>query len=59
LVKHSYDTIKTGYLEAFTRDWQPINDLRLSAKDANEKKTMNTHLHVLEGLCQPVQHLAR
>jgi mannobiose 2-epimerase len=48
LVKHSYDPIKTGYFEAFTRDWQPISDLRLSAKDANEKKTMNTHLHVLE-----------
>jgi mannobiose 2-epimerase len=48
LVKHSYDPIKTGYFEAFTRDWLPISDLRLSAKDANEKKTMNTHLHVLE-----------
>jgi len=48
LVKHTYDTIHTGYLEAFTRDWQPMSDLRLSAKDANEKKTMNTHLHVLE-----------
>lgn len=48
LVKHSYDPVKTGYVEAFTRDWQPINDQRLSEKDANEKKTMNTHLHVLE-----------
>ena len=48
LVKNSFDTKNTGYLEAFTYDWQPINDLRLSAKDANEKKTMNTHLHVLE-----------
>jgi mannobiose 2-epimerase len=48
LVDKSFDTEKTGYLEAFTRDWQPINDLRLSAKDANEKKTMNTHLHILE-----------
>jgi mannobiose 2-epimerase len=48
LVDKSYDQYKTGYLEAFTRDWQPIKDLRLSAKDANEKKTMNTHLHVLE-----------
>ncbi len=46
--KHSFDPIYTGYLEAFTRDWQPTNDLRLSDKDANEKKTMNTHLHVLE-----------
>jgi mannobiose 2-epimerase len=48
LVDNSYDSLHTGYLEAFTRDWQPIADLRLSAKDANEKKSMNTHLHVLE-----------
>lgn len=48
LLDKSYDRDKTGYLEAFTRDWQPLGDLRLSAKDANEKKTMNTHLHVLE-----------
>ncbi|WP_343585197.1 AGE family epimerase/isomerase [Flavobacterium sp.] len=47
--EHSYDRINKGYLEAFTRDWQPIEDLRLSAKDANEKKTMNTHLHIIEG----------
>jgi mannobiose 2-epimerase len=46
--KHSYDPIHKGYLEAFTRDWQPIEDLRLSDKDANEKKTMNTHLHIVE-----------
>ncbi|NCD70940.1 AGE family epimerase/isomerase [Mucilaginibacter agri] len=48
LVDKSFDTEQTGYFEAFTRDWQPIEDLRLSEKDANEKKTMNTHLHVLE-----------
>lgn len=47
--EHSYDPVNKGYLEAFTRDWQPIDDLRLSAKDANEKKTMNTHLHIIEG----------
>jgi len=46
--KHSYDPVNKGYLEAFTRDWQPIEDLRLSSKDANEKKTMNTHLHIVE-----------
>jgi mannobiose 2-epimerase len=46
---HSFDREHKGYLEAFTHDWQPIEDLRLSDKDANEKKTMNTHLHVLEG----------
>jgi len=37
-----------GYFEAFTRDWEPIDDMRLSDKDANEKKSMNTHLHILE-----------
>jgi cellobiose epimerase len=46
--QYSFDKDKGGYLEAFTRNWEPIRDLRLSAKDANEKKTMNTHLHVLE-----------
>lgn len=46
--KHSYDIKMEGYFEAFTRDWQPIEDSRLSEKDANEKKTMNTHLHIVE-----------
>ncbi|GEP50919.1 cellobiose 2-epimerase [Flavobacterium noncentrifugens] len=46
--KYSYDPINKGYLEAFTRDWKPLDDLRLSDKDANEKKTMNTHLHIIE-----------
>lgn len=46
--EHSFDPIQLGYLEAFSRDWTSADDLRLSAKDANEKKTMNTHLHVLE-----------
>jgi mannobiose 2-epimerase len=48
--EYSYDAEKGGYYEAFTRDWKPISDLRLSEKDANEKKTMNTHLHIVEGL---------
>lgn len=46
--KHSFDKENGGYLEALTRDWKEIGDLRLSDKDANEKKTMNTHLHILE-----------
>jgi len=48
LEKHSFDSERTGYFEAFNRDWSEIGDFRLSEKDANEKKTMNTHLHVLE-----------
>lgn len=46
--EHSFDRERGGYFEAFTREWGEIADLRLSEKDANEKKTMNTHLHVLE-----------
>jgi len=46
--EHSFDNEKDGYFEAFTREWAPIEDMRLSDKDANESKTMNTHLHVLE-----------
>lgn len=46
--KNSFDTQKNGYIEACTKDWQEIDDLRLSLKDMNEKKSMNTHLHILE-----------
>jgi len=46
--QHSFDSRRKGYYEAFTRNWQQPEDLRLSEKDANEQKTMNTHLHVLE-----------
>lgn len=45
---HSHDPRGGGYLEAFSRDWGEAGDVRLSEKDANEKKTMNTHLHILE-----------
>ncbi len=48
LLEKCFDPKLGGYLEAYTHDWQPIEDVRLSDKDANEKKTMNTHLHVLE-----------
>ncbi|HEY5391892.1 MAG TPA: AGE family epimerase/isomerase, partial [Hanamia sp.] len=48
ILKYSYDHEHGGYIEALTRDWKEINDLRLSDKDANEKKSMNTHLHLLE-----------
>lgn len=46
--KYSYDPEYGGYFEAYSRDWKLLEDFRLSDKDANEKKTMNTHLHILE-----------
>jgi mannobiose 2-epimerase len=44
----SFDKDLNGYFEAYSRDWKLLDDLRLSDKDANEKKTTNTHLHILE-----------
>jgi mannobiose 2-epimerase len=45
---NSFDKERNGYIEACTRDWEDIEDLRLSPKDMNEKKSQNTHLHILE-----------
>lgn len=46
--KHSFDAQKGGYWEAFSQDWTLLDDLRLSDKDRNDPKTMNTHLHIIE-----------
>jgi mannobiose 2-epimerase len=46
--KYSYDKKYQGYIEAFSEDWDKLDDVRLSEKDRNAKKTMNTHLHLLE-----------
>jgi mannobiose 2-epimerase len=46
--QHSFDNQRKGYYEAMGKDWQPMADQRLSEKDDNSPKTLNTHLHVLE-----------
>lgn len=46
--EHAYDSKNNGYIEALTRDWQPIADMRLSDKDENGSRTMSTHLHIIE-----------
>lgn len=46
--EHSHDRRYGGYIEATSRDWQPIEDMRLSIKDRNDRKSMNTHLHIIE-----------
>ena len=45
---HAYDPENNGYIEALTRDWKPIGDMRHSDKDENASRTMNTHLHIIE-----------
>ncbi|MCR5890899.1 AGE family epimerase/isomerase [Hymenobacter sp. J193] len=46
--QHSFDPGHGGYFEAFGRRGEPLADMRLSEKDLQAPKTMNTHLHVLE-----------
>ncbi len=48
LINKFYDAVYGGYFEAFSKNWEPIENIRLSEKDMPEKKTMNTHLHILE-----------
>ncbi len=45
---HALDNEYNGYIEAQTRDWQPLADVRLSELDANYPKSQNTHLHIIE-----------
>lgn len=46
--EHSHDRRYGGYIEATTRQWGEIEDMRLSTKDRNDRKSMNTHLHIIE-----------
>ena len=45
---NAQDCRSGGYWEARGRDWQPIEDIRLSDRDMNAPFSMNTHLHLLE-----------
>jgi mannobiose 2-epimerase len=44
----SHDALHRGYFETYERDWTLAREQRLSVVDMNEKKSMNTHLHMLE-----------
>ena len=46
--EHAFDSEHNGYIEACTRQWGPIADMRLSELDANFPKSQNTHLHIIE-----------
>lgn len=45
---HFWDIENEGYLEALNEEWKLLEDMRLSPKEANWPKSMNTHLHILE-----------
>jgi mannobiose 2-epimerase len=44
----SHDGKNGGYFETYERDWKIAGEQRLSEVDMDEKKSMNTHLHMLE-----------
>ena len=46
--QHAFDQKIYGYIEACTREWGEIADMRLSELDANYPKSQNTHLHIIE-----------
>ena len=46
--EHSLDKQYNGHIEACTREWGEIADMRLSELDANFPKSQNTHLHIIE-----------
>lgn len=48
LEKYAYDPQYGGYYESCNRQWQLLEDSRLSERDLNSKKSMNTLLHLLE-----------
>jgi mannobiose 2-epimerase len=48
LEEHAFDPAYQGYTEGSSREWGPLADMRLSDKEPNCHKSMNTLLHLLE-----------
>jgi mannobiose 2-epimerase len=48
LEQHGYDSKNGGYIEGSSRDWGNLEDMRLSNKEINCRKSMNSMLHILE-----------
>jgi len=51
-----HDDAHGGYFETYERDWTLAVDQRLSDVDMDEKKSMNTHLHMLEAYATLLRH---
>src|SRR5512140_2449021 len=48
LEKYGFDPVNGGYIEGSSREWKALQDMRLSSRDLDCRKSMNTQLHILE-----------
>jgi cellobiose epimerase len=48
LEKHAFDPVHGGYIEGSSCTWEALADMRLSDRDLDCRKSMNTMLHILE-----------
>jgi cellobiose epimerase len=52
----AHDDAHGGYFETYERNWMLAADQRLSDTDLDEKKSMNTHLHMMEACATLLRH---
>jgi mannobiose 2-epimerase len=52
LEEHAADRVHGGYIEGSSRRWEALDDMRLSERDLDCRKSMNTMLHILEAYTQ-------
>ncbi len=48
LEEHAFEPVYGGYIEGSRRQWDKLEDMRLSDRDLQCRKSMNTMLHILE-----------
>lgn len=48
LETHACEAVYQGYIEGSSRRWETLTDARLSDREPNSSKSMNTMLHILE-----------
>jgi len=46
--KHGFDKINGGYFEVATENWKLTEDKVITQGKTDQKKSMNTHLHIIE-----------